>query len=79
MITSRDVSKFGGVTKIGRVIESNQDVCVLQDERGKLRDLDETRPILMEFNVGKCSVLSLGRNNSFRNYFLHDTLKQLKK
>lgn len=27
----------------------------------------------MEFNVGKCSILNVGRNNPSHNYCLHDT------
>ncbi len=35
---SSDVSKFPDDTKIGRVIESDQDAAVLQEELGRLHD-----------------------------------------
>ena len=69
---SSDVSKFADDTKIGRVIESDQDASILQGELNRLYDWADKWQ--MEFNVGKCSILSVGRNNPSHNYCLNDTL-----
>ncbi len=68
---SSDVSKFSDDTKIGRVIQSDRDAKVLQDELDKLYDW--VGKWQMEFNVGKCSILSVGRNSPFHNYSLNVT------
>ncbi len=68
---SRDVSKFADDTKIGRVIQYDKNACVLQDKLDKLYDW--AGKWQMEFHVGKCSILSVGRNNPLHNYSLNDT------
>ena len=69
---SSDVSKFADDTKIGSVIESDQDASILQGELNRLYDWADKWQ--MEFNVGKCSILSVGRSNPSHNYCLNDTL-----
>ena len=68
---SSDVSKFADDTKIGRVIESDQDAAILQEELSRLYDWAEKWQ--MEFNVGKCSVMSVGRSNPLHNYSLNNS------
>ncbi len=53
---SNYVSKFVDDTKIGRVIESDQNAAVLQEELGKLYDW--AGKWQMEFNIGKCNIMS---------------------
>ncbi len=66
-----DVRKFAVDTKIGRVVQSDQDASVLQDELDRLCDWAGRWQV--EFNVGMCSILSVGRNNPSRNYSLNGT------
>ena len=68
---SSDVSKFADDTKVGRVIRTEQDAGELQRDLEKLYEW--TRKWQMEFNIGKCSVMSAGRNNPLHNYSLNDT------
>ncbi len=58
---SSDVSKFADDTKIGRVIRSNQDASILQNELDNLYEWAEKWQ--MRFIVGKRSTKSVGRTN----------------
>ncbi len=49
---SGDISKYADDTKIGRIVESDQDAGILQDELNRLFDWADKWQ--MEFNVGKC-------------------------
>ncbi len=66
---SSEISKFADNTKVGRVIRTDQDASELQGDLDRLYDW--ARKWQMEFNVGKCSILSVGRNNPFHNYSLN--------
>ncbi len=68
---SSDISKFTDDTKVGRPILSDQDAGVLQVELDQLYEWEGKRQ--MEFNVGKCSILRVGRNNPLHNYTLNGT------
>ncbi len=68
---SSDVSKFADDTKIGRVIQSGRDASALQGDLDKL--FDWAGKWQMEFNVGKCSILSVGIYNPLHNYSSNDT------
>ncbi len=65
---SSDVSKFEGDPKIGRVIKSDQDADVFQNELDSLYDWEEKWE--MKFDLGKCSIMSVGRTNPTHNYCL---------
>ncbi len=60
---------FKAVSKVGRVIRTGQDANELQGDLDRLYNWAQKRQ--MEFNAGKCSVMSAGRNNPLHNYFLH--------
>ncbi len=68
---TNDVSKFADCTKIGRVIQSDQDASVLQDKLDRLYDWAGRWD--MEFIVEKCSIPSVGRNNPSHNFSLNCT------
>ncbi len=68
---SREVSKFADNTKLGKVIRTDEDARELQGDLDRLYDW--TRKWQMEFNTGKCSILSVGRNNPLHNYSLNAT------
>ncbi len=53
---SSKVSKYADDTKIGRVIRTNQDDNELQGDLDRLDDW--VRKWQMEFNAGKCCVMS---------------------
>ncbi len=63
---NNEVSKFADDKKVGRVIKIDQDANELQDDLNKLYDWARERQ--MEFNIGKCSILSVGLNNPLHNY-----------
>lgn len=65
------VSKSTNDTKVGRVSESDQAAAVLLGELDRLYDLEKKWG--MEFNVGKRSLMSVGRNNHLHNCCLNDT------
>lgn len=54
-------SKFADDTNIGRVIQSDHDISIFQDELDRLYDW--AGKWKMEFNVRKCSAMRVGRNN----------------
>ncbi len=58
---SSEVSKFADDTKVGRVIRTEQDANELQGDLHRLYDW--ARKWQIEFNIGKCNVMSAGRNN----------------
>ncbi len=60
-----DVSKFGDDNKTGRVFEFHQDAVF---SRMNETFYDWAEKWQMEFNVGKCCVLSAGRNNLTHDY-----------
>ncbi len=63
---SSEVSKFADDTKVGRVIRTEKDAKELQGHLDRVYDW--ARKWQMEFNTGKCSVMSAGRNNPLHNY-----------
>ena len=67
-----DISKFADDTKIGRKVKSATDAAVLQDDLKALYDWSSKW--MMQFNVNKCSVLSVGRNNPQYDYTLNNTV-----
>ena len=68
---SSDISKFADDTKIGRTIKKGEDVIMLQEDLDTLFEWAEKWQ--MEFNIGKCSVLSVGRNNPSNRYSINGT------
>ncbi len=57
---SSEVGKFADNTKSGRIIRTVQDASELQGDLDRL--CDWTRKWQMEFYIGKCSIMSAGRN-----------------
>ncbi len=55
---SGEDSKFADDTKVGKVIRTDQDARELQNDLDRLYDW--ARKWQMEFNIGKCSILSVG-------------------
>ena len=70
-ITSR-ISKFADDTKIGRVINSNDDCINLQKDLDLLHKWSEDWQ--MEFNVNKCKVLSVGKTIADAQYLLNNNV-----
>ncbi len=68
---SSEVSNFADDTKVGKVIKTDQDARELQGDLDRVYDW--ARTLQMEFNIGKCSTLSVGRNNPLHNYSLNAT------
>ena len=66
---SSDVSKFADDTKIGRVIRSDSDVIALQSDLDKMNEWSNRWQ--MQFNINKCKVLSVGRDNPRSKYTLN--------
>jgi Reverse transcriptase (RNA-dependent DNA polymerase) len=60
--------KFADDTKLARVIRSNEDRAGLQSALDRLMDWSEVWG--MRFNVKKCKVMHLGRNNSKNEYVM---------
>ncbi len=54
---SSEISKFADDTKIGKVITTDQDARTLQGDLDRLYDWPRK---WQEFNIGKCSILSVG-------------------
>ena len=69
---SSEVSKFADDTKVGKIIRTDQDARELQGDLDRFYDM--ARKWQMEFNIGKCSVLCVGRINPLYNYSLNVTL-----
>ena len=67
---SSDISKFADDTKIGRQINSGQDANALQEDLNKLQGWSEKWQ--MKFNTSKCSVLNIGRTNTYNVYSLNN-------
>ncbi len=66
-----EVSKFADDTKVGKVIRTDQDARELQGDLDRIYDW--AMKWQMEFNIGKCSILSVGRNSSVYYYSLNAT------
>ena len=66
-----DISKFADDTKIGRNISTGEDAAILQEDLDRLFEWAEKWQ--MEFNIGKCSVLSVGRGNPSNRYSINGT------
>ncbi len=58
---STDVSKSTDDTEIGRIVESDKDAAILQEELGRLYDC--AGKWQMEFNIGKCNIMSIGKKS----------------
>ena len=66
------ISKFADDTKIGRIIRSDSDTNALQRDLEKMNEwVDKWQ---MEFNIDKCSVINLGRENQHNRYTLRNVL-----
>ncbi len=63
---SSKVGKFADDTKVGRVFRTDQDAGHLQGDLDMLHGW--ARKWQMEFNIGKCSILKVERNNSLYTY-----------
>ena len=60
------ISKFADDTKVGRVVQNEDDRDVLQREIDNL--VAWTNQWQMSFNKGKCKVLHIGKHNQKFNY-----------
>ena len=60
------ISKFADDTKVGRIVDSEEDRAALQEDINNL--LVWTDKWQMEFNRGKCKVLHVGRGNPQFSY-----------
>ncbi len=60
---SSEVSKFACDTKVSRVIRTDSEARELQGDLDRLYDW--ARKWQMEFNIRKCSILSVGRNTPY--------------
>ena len=67
---SSDISKFADDTKIGRKITNLDDVRGLQEDLDKLYEWSEKWQ--MQFNVDKCSIMSIGKNIGPVDYKIND-------
>ena len=67
---SSNISKFADDTKIGRQINSERDIEVLQGELNRMYEWADRWQ--MEFNINKCSRLHVGRHNAESRYTLND-------
>lgn len=67
--TSSDLIKFAGDTNIGKIIGSRSDVNALQEDPRKRNEW--AVKWLMKFNVRKCSVINLGRENPYNRYTVY--------
>jgi len=68
---SSDISKFADDTKIGRLVKHTDDARMLQEDLNRLHDWAEKWE--MQFNVNKCSIMSVGKGNRPVDYTLNDT------
>ena len=74
--TSSDISKFANDTKIGRIIGSDSDAITLQVYLDRMNEWTDRWQ--MQFNINKCKVLSLGRDNPQNRYTInHEALRSL--
>ena len=67
---SSSLPKFADDTKIGRIIDSNEDRDALQEDLDKLNDWAVKWQ--MEFNVDKCKVLRMGETDDRNRYTLNN-------
>ena len=65
-----DISKFADDTKIGRPLKNIDDARILQDDLNWLYEWSEKWQ--MQFNVDKCSIMSVGKGNRPVDYTLND-------
>ena len=68
-VVTCDISKFADDTKVGRLINSQHDVELLQTDLDRMYEWSINWQ--MNFNIGKCSVLHIGRNNTSNSYTLN--------
>ena len=68
---SSDVSKFADDTKIGRQVKNMEDARKLQEDLNRLYNWSQKWD--MQFNVSKCSVMSVGKGNMPVDYTLNGT------
>ena len=61
---------FADDTKVYSKIESNQDVCLLQESINKLTNW--TDDWLLKFNNQKCCIMHIGKNNKKYTYYMRD-------
>ena len=67
---NRDINKSADDTKIGgRPVKNIDDARMLQDDLNRLYVWSEK----WQFNVNKCSIMSVGKGNSPVDYTLNDT------
>ena len=66
-----DISKFADDTKIGRQVKNLDDARMLQDDLNRLYKWSEKWQ--MQFNINKCSIMSVGKGNRSVDYTLNDT------
>lgn len=70
--------KFADDTKVGQKIQSKHDVQLLQDCLNSL--LEWATNWGMEFNIAKCKIMHLGKNNPKLKYFMNgQELKEVEK
>jgi hypothetical protein len=62
------ISKFADDTKVGKIVNNNEQAIELQLELNKL--CDWSKQWLMEFNLDKCVCMHVGNNNKKFNYKL---------
>ena len=68
---SSDVSKFADDTKVGRPIKNIEDARRLQEDLNRLQEWSEKWK--MQFNVNKCTFMSVGKENWHVDYTLSNT------
>ena len=74
--TSSDISKFANDKKIGKIIRSDSDAITLQVYLDRMNEWTDRWQ--MQFNINKCKVLSLGRDNPQNRYTInHEALRSL--
>ncbi len=56
-----DISNFADDAKIGRSVKNIHDAGMLQEDLNRLQDWSEKWE--MQFNVNKCSIMSIGKGN----------------
>ena len=66
-----DISKFADDIKIRRPVKNIDDSRMLQDDLNRLYEWSEKWQ--MQFNVNKCSIMSVDKDNRPVDYTLNDT------
>jgi len=64
--------KFADETKLGGVVDTEKGCAAILQDLDRLANWVEWN--LMKFNMGKCTVLHLGRNNPMHQYRLRADL-----